>query len=98
VLPARFQFDGASLPRLTWTLLGITPYDPRIITPGAGHDWLCDSACDVPMSFEEANEIFRLDLIAEGISEELAYLMYTAVSLFGRSYWRTETTMISEEA
>ena len=69
-----------------------------MIIPGAVHDWLCDSSCTLPMSFEEANEIFRLDLIAEGISEEMAYLMYKAVSLFGRSHWRTKTTMISEEA
>ena len=37
---AGFASDGGSLPRLTWTLLGITPFDTRCVYAFFIHDFL----------------------------------------------------------
>jgi len=89
-IPAPYDTNGASIPRLLWTVGGITPYDPALIAPALSHDFLFEKDCPVAYTFEEANELFRVDLLSEGNSEEIVYLMYNAIQMFGRSHFRQD--------
>ena len=40
VIPSGFSTDGASIPRLLWSLLGINPFSPKIITAAICHDFI----------------------------------------------------------
>ena len=46
--------DGGSLPRLSWTLLGITPTDPRCLNGFLGHDFCYQSHL---LTFRESNRV-----------------------------------------
>ena len=38
-IPAGFEFDGASIPRALWALVG-TPFAPDLVRAALIHDWL----------------------------------------------------------
>jgi len=39
-IPKGFSTDGASIPLLFWTVLGLNPYSPRLLTAAVVHDAL----------------------------------------------------------
>ena len=81
VVPAGFIFDGASIPRFAWSLLGVTPYDPKIICAAVVHDWLYNSKTK---SKREADNIFYYIMYYQGfISKAKIKIMYSAVKAFG---------------
>lgn len=43
-IPKGFIFDGASIPRLFWTVIGTTPFNPKTIVASCVHDWYCNYA------------------------------------------------------
>lgn len=76
-----FCFNGASIPRLFWTLIG-SPFDYRFRRAALYHDAMYHSHM---VSKREADRGF-LDLLkAEGVSWWKRTAMWMAVSLFGRS-------------
>lgn len=40
-VPVGYRFDGASIPRLVWSLIG-HPFDPTFALAACVHDWYCD--------------------------------------------------------
>lgn len=40
-IPEGFVFDGASIPRVAWSLIG-APFEPDFIVAACVHDWYCD--------------------------------------------------------
>ena len=42
-VPAGYSTDGASIPRLMWSLVG-SPFDPRFVAAAVVHDWYCDQS------------------------------------------------------
>lgn len=83
-----FRFDGASIPRSCWSILGIHPMHPRVIAAALIHDALyagelCDRAT--------ADATFRACLRLDGVSGFRAWLMYRAVRIGGWAVWRRHT-------
>lgn len=79
-IPAGYQFDGASVPRMFWGFpFGYTPFGVHI---GAAleHDWLCERR---PFDSRTVHEHFERRLIEDGIRPRQAFMMGKAVKLFG---------------
>lgn len=87
VVPAGFQFDGASLPRLTWTVTGYTPFHPKLMRGAGGHDYEYRMRTGVR---RVADEWFRETIIEDGVPEDDADRMFAAVRQFGCLVWEDD--------
>jgi hypothetical protein len=85
-IPVGYRFDGASIPRLAWSLIG-APFEPDFCLAACVHDWYCDHSHE--LGDYQARVIgdavfFRL-LQRAGVSRLRRMLMYGAVRL--NSWW-----------
>lgn len=83
LLPAGFEFDGASIPAFLWPIIG-SPFDPRFMVPAAVHDRVYETG-ELPR--EEADYLFRKLLRHNNVDEDLAETMHTGVDWFGASHY-----------
>lgn len=79
-----FLFDGASVPRLFWSML-TTPYNPEVLRAAARHDHLYRTHL---VSKKMADRHFRSVLREDGVDEESAMSMYTAVRYGGHTAYK----------
>ena len=83
VIPRGFEFDGASIPPLLWPVIG-SPFDPRFVRAALIHDWLYSSHL---IDRKTADRAFQAVLIADGVTDWRAGLMYSAVRAGGLVAW-----------
>lgn len=84
-----YTFDGTSAPELTWSLLGITPFDPDFILPAATHDPLYEGEL-LPRA--DCDREFREMLKANSVrSKEKSFIVYEGVRLGGWEVWNHHT-------
>ena len=84
-VPAGFECDSASVPRMVWTISGLTP-DGLIRAAAVTHDYLYDKLGqigDLDLTREEADRIFLDLMLAAGMNSTRAKLAYKAVRWFG---------------
>lgn len=86
VIPANFETDLASIPKIAWII--IAPAHSSLIRPSIVHDWFYRKTCD--FTREEADLIFYHMLKNDGISEIDASIMYYAVRWFGGQYYKED--------
>lgn len=84
-IPAEFHWDGASIPRISWTTLGFTPFHPKVMRASLLHDFLYSQEIGAR---KEADALFHKLLLADGVPEGAADLMFAAVRTFGSVVWR----------
>ena len=93
-VPAGFEFDLSSVPRLFWPL--IAPFELSIVAPLV-HDFLYRhggrppaGSLQPPRTYgrAEADRMFRAIMEAENVPSWRRMLAYLAVRAFGRSAWR----------
>jgi hypothetical protein len=85
-VPAGFIFDGASIPRVAWSILGVTPYDPKIFKAAIIHDWLYSNNV---VSKKNADSIFSNVMVHQKLIKPLQVrLIHTAVKIFGGKAYR----------
>jgi hypothetical protein len=77
--PGGFAFDGASIPRPLWSVMG-APLEGPYVRSAAQHDFEC--AIQVAPS-RVVHRRFLHALRAEGVGRVRAALMYAAVAAFG---------------
>lgn len=87
-IPAGYTFDGASIPRFFWRVIG-SPFDPRFWAAALAHDWIYLMHV---LAREVADEIFRQLLIRSGAGRARARTMWSAVRGFGCGPWKNNTT------
>jgi hypothetical protein len=63
-VPKGFEFDGASIPRIFWTLLGVGPFHPDVIEAACAHDWFYLTH---KISRRKTDRVFKDLLIRRGI-------------------------------
>ena len=88
-----FKYDGASVPRIVWTLAGFLP--DGIHRPAALiHDYMYEKEGKIPVdggeleyTRKEADKLFFDALRFLGIKSWHARIAYISVRLFGRLYW-----------
>lgn len=77
-IPLDFVFDGASIPRIAWILIG-HPLSQEYLAPSAIHDWLCKYATWVRI---KTDKIFREALRDKGVAYIRRTIMYGCVRIW----------------
>lgn len=78
-----YCWDGASIPRFAWRLVGAKT-DNEFLIPSLIHDVLCENHNYIDNDRELSSRVFRALLIASGVCELKANIMYAAVDIFQR--------------
>lgn len=76
-----YCFDGATIPRFFWRVIGSNASNEFLIA-ALIHDVLCENHHYIDNDRELSSKVFRALLIASGVSELKANIMYTAVNVF----------------
>jgi hypothetical protein len=84
LVPAGFRTDFASVPRGFWNLF---PRDGRGRDAAVVHDWLYEQQ-DSLFTRAQADTIFREALAELGVSGWRRWIMWAAVRLGGRRFWK----------
>jgi len=91
-IPAGYDCDGASIPKMFHWLVG-NPFDSKFIEAAFIHDWIYWTHCK---SRDIADWLFYHTLIENGVPKVKALVMYNAVRLFGYKYWENTVDDIVE--
>lgn len=76
-----YCWDGASIPRFAWRLIG-SKTDNEFLIPSLIHDVLCENHYYINSDRQLSSNVFRALLITSGVSELKANIMYFAVDNF----------------
>ena len=77
-VPTGFVYNGANIPRLFWTLLGLHPWHPKVIRAALFHDYMYDKGLKVI-----GDKGFKSLLKLDGCNWFQYMACYWAVRLFG---------------
>lgn len=80
-----YCYDGASIPRFFWRLIGSNT-SAEFLIPSLIHDVLCEHHKYIDNDRELSSKVFRALLIASGVSEFKANIMYQAVNNFQKYF------------
>ena len=78
-IPAGFEFDGATVPRLLWSI--VSPGRPWVLRASCLHDFMYQHALKTK---KIADQIFKQTLIEDGAPPWVARVMYYAVCAGGK--------------
>lgn len=92
VVPIGYVTDGASIPRLFWSLIG-HPFEGRFIRPALDHDIRCEFRVG---PWRDVHRRFFATLKAEGIGWLRRSLMFLAVRFFGPRWSPQEARSVDE--
>jgi len=81
-IPKDFPTDGASIPRLLWSIVD-HPFAVKNIRASTIHDWMYDHNYPTKYTRKSADNIFYNTLREDGVSKLKAGTMYLGVRLFG---------------
>ena len=81
VIRENYCWDGASIPRIFWRLIGANTAAEFLI-PSLVHDVLCENHQYIDNDRELSSKVFRALLVASGVSKLKAQIMYLAVDNF----------------
>lgn len=85
-IPPGYVFDGASIPRFAWSVIG-APFEPDFLMAACVHDWYCEHAkCYHERMIGDA--VFFLLLSRAGVPYWRRACMYAAVRAYGWLRWR----------
>lgn len=82
-IPANFETDLASIPKMAWPIMA--PAHSSLIRAAIVHDWFYRKTCS--FTRQETDLIFYHILINDGVSVFRASIMYYAVRVFGWHYY-----------
>lgn len=86
IVPAGFEFDYASVPRVLWSLF--PPYDPEYAAASLIHDWLYGGElCPRKM----ADDVFLAAMVHRGVAGWKRTTMYAAVRAAGGFTYKEHT-------
>lgn len=85
-----YTWDGATIPRLFWRIIG-SKDDNSFLNASLVHDRICEEKSLINYDRQLGSIIFREILLASGVTEIKAYIMYYAVDIFQkyRCDWRS---------
>ncbi len=94
ITPAGHSVDGASIPRVFWSITG-GPFSGKYRASSVIHDYYCDAKT---RPWEDVHRNFYFGMRASGVEENKAKLMFAAVHAFGprwEAYRTSNKTMIA---
>ena len=81
IIPKDYCYDGATIPRLFWRVIGSNT-DNSFLIAALIHDVLCENHKYIDNDRELSSRVFKALLIASGVSEIKAGIMFSAVDVF----------------
>lgn len=81
IIRENYCYDGASIPKFFWRVIGSNANNEFLVA-ALIHDVLCENHQYVDNDRELSSKVFRALLIASGVGEMKANLMYKAVDLW----------------
>jgi hypothetical protein len=84
IIPANFETDLASIPKIAWPIMA--PAHSSLIRAAIVHDWFYRKTCD--FTRYETDLIFYHMLKNDGVSTIRASIMYYAVRVFGWNFYK----------
>ena len=79
-VPADYTFDGASIPRLLWSLIG-SPFEPDYLKAACFHDWQCEHAVRYTQR-TIGDEVFLQLLTDAGVPYWRRAIMFVGVRIY----------------
>ena len=87
-IPKGYCYDGASIPRLFWRIIGSNT-DNRFLIPALIHDILCENHSFIENDRKFSTEVFNALLEASEINAFKRFLMKNSVDCFQKTQkWR----------
>jgi len=83
IIPKMYCWDGATIPRMLWRLIG-PKTSPEFLIPSMVHDWMCCYHASVGNDRNFSSRVFRGLLLEAGVGKIKAQTMYLAVDNFQR--------------
>ena len=80
-IPKGYCFDGASIPRLFWRIIGSNT-DNSFLIPALIHDYLCENHNCVNFDRAFSTEVFNALLEASGVGKCKRFFMKNSVACF----------------
>lgn len=95
IIPEGFEYDGASIPKIFWSLLGMGK-DGMHRAAALVHDWLYIHKGEIvssdgqllPYTRKDADDLFFAMLKDASIVSWKAWVMYKAVRIAGQTVWK----------
>jgi len=78
-IPSGFEWDGASIPSIFWSVLFVTPFHHTVRRAGLLHDWLYHTSENRVL----ADSLFLILMRIDGANWAQRTIMYLAVRCFG---------------
>lgn len=85
-VPTGFSSDGASVPRFFWRTV-FPPLQREALRAAITHDYLYREN-PFGLTRKEADTLFLILMLWDGVRPDRAYCAYIGVRLFGRKSWR----------
>lgn len=82
-IPKGFCYDGASIPRIFWRLIGANT-DNSFLIPALIHDWLCENHSHIDNDRNFSSEVFNALLEVSEVGSLKRYMMKHSVNLWQR--------------
>lgn len=82
-IPEKYYWDGASVPRVFWRMIG-PKTDPRFLIGSLIHDQLCENRGYIDNDRNFSSRVFKALLLVAGVSKVKAQTMYLAVDNYQR--------------
>ena len=87
-IPKGYCYDGASIPRLFWRIIGSNT-DNRFLIPALIHDILCENHSFIDNDRKFSTEVFNALLEASDVNAFKRFLMKNSVDCFQKTQkWR----------
>lgn len=83
IIKENYCWDGASIPKLFWRVIGSNA-SAEFLVASLVHDVLCENHQYIDHDRQLSSNVFRALLIASGVSEFKANIMYKSVDIFQR--------------
>lgn len=90
-IPKLFRYDGATIHRLLWWIIG-SKTNPKFRIPALIHDYMCNNKYCVDFRRNFSSRVFRAMLEVAGVKKWRKNIMYFAVDVWQRFQkdWRKE--------
>ena len=77
-----FNFDGLSIPRFAWTLIGVSKEDNRGLIAALIHDFLCNEKQIINYDRSLSTNVFNALLIVGGMNPLQRFVMKNCVAFY----------------
>jgi hypothetical protein len=84
-IPKNYTWDGATIPRMLWRLIG-PKTSPEFLIPSMIHDKLCERHNLIDNDRQFSSKVFKALLLGAGVGKVKAQTMYLAVDNFQKLF------------